>query len=114
MKDLRRRKITGMQILPQLLKFGFDLLEYGCIALIALRILSRARGEQIAAKDANDRHICTSSKNLRTKSDFLVVEACSSIGSPNHLHTLAGKTNGKAALLLRHAACQSREIKRND
>jgi hypothetical protein len=72
---LRLRQIPGLQILPQLLKFSPDLLESGRRILGALRIRSRARGKQIAAKDANDGHFCTSSQNLRTKSDLPVVRA---------------------------------------
>jgi len=53
-----------------LLKFSRDLLESGLGILGALRILSRARGKQIAAKDAYNRHGRTSSRYLKIEPAF--------------------------------------------
>ena len=83
---LRQLQVPCLEVLTQLLKLSLDLLKIGWLVLRTLSIVSRAGGEQIAAQDANDRHVFTSS--LR-------------------------ETNGKVALLLKQAARQVRRLEHN-
>jgi hypothetical protein len=112
---LRLRQIAGLQVLPQLLKLGLDLLKSRRAILPALPcvcgVLSRTRGKKIAGQDPDDRHIFPSPKNRAIAPDIFWLEGRSNFRSAENGAALAVQEIWNRAIRLRQTAGHSRERK---